>query len=92
VNAFQTLPRWAVNKKPFRLLFNASLKVDFQGSQVTSDYGVTLARELDERFVFDDLLAKHLTDSRRKQRRTSRKEDHRYSARRVRCRPGGFSP
>jgi hypothetical protein len=33
--------------QPFHLLFNASLKVDFQGSRVTSDGGLILIRELD---------------------------------------------
>jgi hypothetical protein len=35
--------------RPFRLSFNSSLKVDFQGSRVTSDGGLVLVRELDER-------------------------------------------
>src|SRR5665811_682713 len=50
---------------PFQLSFNASLKVDFQGSRVTSDGGLILVRELDERLSFGDLIAQHLTDSRR---------------------------
>jgi hypothetical protein len=33
----------------FQLSFNASLKIDFQGSRVTSDGGLILVRELDER-------------------------------------------
>jgi hypothetical protein len=33
----------------FQLFFNSSLKVDFQGSRVTSDGGLILVRELDER-------------------------------------------
>jgi hypothetical protein len=37
----------------FQLSFNASLKVDFQGSRVTSDGGLILVRELDERVVLD---------------------------------------
>ncbi len=36
---------------PFQLSFNASLKVDFQGSRFTSDGGLILVRELDERLV-----------------------------------------
>ncbi len=32
--------------QPFQLSFNASLKVDFQGSRVTSDGGLILVREL----------------------------------------------
>jgi hypothetical protein len=34
--------------QPFRVSFNSSLKVDFQGSRVTSDGGLILVRELDE--------------------------------------------
>ena len=33
---------------PFQLSFNASLKVDFQGSRVTSDGGLILVRELND--------------------------------------------
>jgi len=33
--------------QPFQLSFNASLRVDFQGSRVTSDGGLILIRELD---------------------------------------------
>ena len=50
---------------PFQLSFNAALKVDFQGSRVTSDGGLILVRELDERLGLGDLIAQHLTDSRR---------------------------
>ena len=35
--------------KPFQLTFNGFLKVDFQRSRVTSDGGLILVRELDER-------------------------------------------
>jgi len=51
--------------QPFQLSFNASLKVDFQGSRVTSDAGLIVVRELDERLGFGDLIAQHLRDSRR---------------------------
>ena len=51
--------------QPFQLSFNISLKVDFQGSRVTSDGGLILVRELDERLGLGDLAAQHLTDSRR---------------------------
>ena len=51
--------------QPFQLSFNASLKVDFQGSRITSDGGLILVRELDERLGFGELIARHLTDSRR---------------------------
>jgi hypothetical protein len=44
---------------PFQLSLNSSLKVDFQGSRVTSDGGLILVRELDERLGFGDLVARH---------------------------------
>ena len=53
-------------KQPFQLSFNASLKVDFQGSRVTSDAGLILVRELDERLGFSKLIEGHLADSRGK--------------------------
>ena len=52
--------------QPFQLSFSASLKVDFQGSRVTSDGSVVLVRELDERLGLSDLIEQHLTDSRGK--------------------------
>ena len=51
--------------QPFQLSFNASLNVDFQGSRVTSDGGLILVRELDERLGLGQLIERHLTDSRR---------------------------
>jgi len=51
--------------QPFQLSFNAALNVDFQGSRVTSDGGLILVRELDERLGFGDLIREHLTDPRR---------------------------
>jgi hypothetical protein len=50
--------------QPFQLPFNTSLKVDFQGSRVTSDGGLILVRELDERLGLGELIAQRLTDSR----------------------------
>ena len=40
------------------------MKVAFQGSRVTSDGGLILIRELDERLGFGELIEKHLTDAR----------------------------
>jgi F0F1-type ATP synthase alpha subunit len=51
--------------RPFQLSFNSSLKVDFQGSRVTSDGGLILVRELDERLGLSELMDRHLSDSRR---------------------------
>ena len=50
--------------RPFQLSFNGFLKVDFQGSRVTSDGGLVLVRELDERLGLGKLIDEHLTDSR----------------------------
>ncbi|MBZ5671891.1 MAG: transposase [Acidobacteriia bacterium] len=54
-----------IQNQPFQPSFNASLKVDFQGSRLTSDGGLILVRELDERLGFGELIEQHLTDSRR---------------------------
>ncbi len=43
-------------KQRFQLSFNASVKVDFHGSRVTSDGGLILVRELDERLGFGELI------------------------------------
>ncbi len=51
--------------KSFQLCFNGFLKVDFQGSRVTSDWGLILVRELDERLGFGELIQQHIKDSRR---------------------------
>src|SRR5450759_988112 len=51
--------------QPFQLSFNPCLKVDFQGSRVTSDSGLLLVRELDERLGLSLLIAEHITDDRR---------------------------
>jgi hypothetical protein len=42
--------------RPFQLSFNRALKVDFQGSRVTSDSGLVLVRELDERLGLSELM------------------------------------
>src|ERR1039458_7317222 len=52
-------------KQPFQLSFNPSLKVDFQGSRVTSDSGLLLVRELDERLGLSSLIAENIRDDRR---------------------------
>ena len=51
-------------RKPFQLTFNGLSKVDFQGSRVTSDGGLILVRELDERLGLGELIEQHLADSR----------------------------
>ena len=49
---------------PFQFTFNGFLKVAFQGSRITSDAGLILVRELDERLGLDAIIAEHLRDSR----------------------------
>jgi hypothetical protein len=51
--------------RSFQFCFNGFLKVDFQGSRVTSDGGLILVRELDEHLGMNQLIEQHLTDSRR---------------------------
>ena len=53
------------HNQPFQLSFNAALKIDFQGSRVTSDGGLILVRELDERLGLGQLIEQHLSDLRR---------------------------
>jgi hypothetical protein len=50
--------------EPFQFTFNGFLKVAFQGSRVTSDAGLILVRELDERLGLEAIMAEHLSDSR----------------------------
>ena len=51
--------------QPFQFSFNPHLKVDFQGSRVTSDSGLLLVRELDERLGLSALIAENIMDGRR---------------------------
>jgi hypothetical protein len=51
--------------QPFQLSFNTSLRVDFQGSRVTSDGGLLLVRELDERLGLSALVTENIMDDRR---------------------------
>jgi len=51
--------------QPFQLSFNSSLRVEFQGARVTSDGGLILVRELDERLGLGALMQRYLIDSRR---------------------------
>ena len=55
--------------QPFQFSFNAALKVDFQGSRVSSDGGLILVRELDEHLRFGELIKRHLADPRGKNTR-----------------------
>ena len=52
--------------EPFQLSFNTGLRVEFQGARVTSDAGLLLVRELDERLGFGELIERHLADARGK--------------------------
>ena len=49
----------------FHFSFCSSLKADFHGSRVTSDAGLLLVRELDERLGLGQLIDANVTDARR---------------------------
>lgn len=51
-------------KRAFQLSFNRFLRVGLQGSRVTSNGGLVLERELDERLGFSELIDEYLIDSR----------------------------
>jgi hypothetical protein len=53
-----------LHHEPFQFTFNGFLKVAFQGSRVTSDAGLILVRELDERLGVETLITEHLSDCR----------------------------
>ena len=53
-------------EQPCQLSFNGRLKVNCQGSRVTSDGGLLLVRELDERLGFGALIERHWADARGK--------------------------
>ncbi len=67
------LPRWCgghhpvgdAESGPTRLSFNPQLRVEFRGATVTSDAGLLLPRELDERLGLDALIERHCADPRR---------------------------
>ena len=50
--------------QPCQLSFHRFLRVEFQGSRVTSDGDLVLVRELDERLGLTGLIQKHLMDFR----------------------------
>jgi hypothetical protein len=49
---------------PIRLSFNPQLRVEFRGATATSDAGLLLPRELDERLGLSALIERHLSDPR----------------------------
>jgi hypothetical protein len=51
--------------QPFQLSFSPSLMIGFQGSRVTSDSGLIVVRQLDERLGLKELIEQHLTARRR---------------------------
>jgi hypothetical protein len=52
-------------EQPFQLSLNSSLRVDFPGARVSSDGGLILVRELDERLGLSEFIRRHLSDSHR---------------------------
>src|SRR5215467_12569535 len=65
-------PRWRgghhpmgdAKSGPVRLWFNPQLRVEFHGATVTSDAGLLLPRELDERLGLSTLIERRLADPR----------------------------
>src|SRR5215469_14621546 len=65
-------PRWRgghhpmgdAKSGPVRLWFNPQLRVEFRGATVTSDAGLLLSLELDERLGLSTLIERHLGDPR----------------------------
>jgi hypothetical protein len=53
--------------RPFHFSFNSSLKVGFQGSRITSDAGLLVVRQLDERLGLSQLISDNLKNERRGQ-------------------------
>jgi hypothetical protein len=51
-------------RRTFQLSFNSSLRVAIQGAQVTSDGGLILVRDLDQRVGLSGLMQRRLSDSR----------------------------
>jgi Transposase DDE domain group 1 len=49
---------------PVRLSFNPRLRVEFRGATVTSDAGLLLPRELEERLGLSALIERYLSDPR----------------------------
>jgi len=49
---------------PVRLSFNPHVRAESRGATVTSDAGLLLPRELDERFGLSVLIERHLCDPR----------------------------
>src|SRR5437879_6384421 len=66
------VPRWCgghhpvgdTESGPIRLSFNPQLRIEFRGATVTSDAGLLLPRELDERLGLSPLIQRHLCDPR----------------------------
>src|SRR5262245_11820065 len=66
------VPRWCGRQhpvgdgesSPIRLSFNPQLRVEFRGATVTSDAGLLLPRELDERLGLSARIERHLGDPR----------------------------
>ena len=70
-------PAGETKNQPFQFSFNRFLHVAFQGSRVTSDGGLILVREVDERFGLSGPIREHLADSRTRRNRQFPPAGHR---------------
>jgi hypothetical protein len=84
-------PIGEIQNQPFQLSFNASPKVDCQGSRVTSHGGLILVRELDERLGLGVLIEQPAVagrvrgSSRRKQQTLWKTRAYARAVGRVKC-------
>src|SRR6266566_5552077 len=63
-NSSRSGPQCESQNQFFQLSSNRFLRVDLQGSRVTSDGGLLVVREVDERVGLTRLIQNHLVDSR----------------------------
>lgn len=58
----------ASSQLSYRVDFDARVRLEFQGAQITSDGGLLVMRELDDALALSDLAATALRDTRRSEK------------------------
>src|ERR1039458_7697230 len=61
----RSVPMGEKQNQPFQLSFNASLRIDFQGSRLPAAGGVIRVRKLEESLGLEELIEQHVAASRR---------------------------